>query len=128
MDITNFVKKAINSNEDWRHFDFYDVTKILSIEYIVNYEINEEKIATIQIENEIIGFLLIDYPLFFIEDKYCLQIRMLLQKYYYIEYIVVNSINQKKLSINEALYNEYFSFMDDTNNFSAQDFYFYNIT
>ncbi|WP_415492746.1 hypothetical protein, partial [Chryseobacterium flavum] len=65
MDITNLVKNATNLNVNWKYGDFYEIIEILSTKYIVNYEINEEKVAMIQLENEIIGFLFRNYPLFF---------------------------------------------------------------
>jgi hypothetical protein len=128
MDITNFVEKAVNLNVNWKHFDFYDITEMLSKNYIVNYEVNEEKIATIQIENELVGFLCMDYPLFFIEDKKLSEIKILLQEYLYIQYIPVDSINNQYLSVDKALYDKYFDYMDNINSFSANDFYFNNIT
>ncbi|BAP32520.1 uncharacterized protein CHSO_3483 [Chryseobacterium sp. StRB126] len=128
MDITNLVKKAINLNVNWKHGDFYEMIEILSIRYIVNYEINEEKIAMIQVENEIIGFIFLNYPLFFIENKYLLQLKKELEKYDYIQFINVDSIYHKYLSIDENLYNTYFDYMDNIDIFSAQDFYFYNVT
>ncbi|MET3532589.1 hypothetical protein DRF59_18955 [Chryseobacterium flavum] len=128
MDITNLVKNATNLNVNWKYGDFYEIIEILSTKYIVNYEINEEKVAMIQLENEIIGFLFRNYPLFFIENRYFLQLKKLLEKNDYIQFINVASIYQEDLSIDNVLYNTYFDHMDNTNKFSAQDLYFYNVT
>lgn len=128
MDITNFVRKATNLNINWKYGDFHDVIEILSTKYIVDYEINEEKIAVIHIKDEIIGFLSLNYPLFFIVNNHLSQLKSLLEKYNYIQFINVDSIAKKYLSIDNTLYNTYFDYIDNTNSFSAQDFYFNNVT
>jgi hypothetical protein len=72
--------------------------------------------------------LYVNHPLFFIENTYSTQVKTILDKYDYIQYINVDVINHEYLSVDKILYDKYFDYMDNTNNFSAQDFYFNNIT
>lgn len=61
MDITDFIGKAIKVDANWRHFDFYAAIDILSKTYHVDHEINEEKIAVIQNEDNTLGYLYLKY-------------------------------------------------------------------
>lgn len=127
MDITNFIKRAINLDVNWRHLDFLNVIDILSKNYFINYEVNEEKIAVIQKNDDIVGYLYLKYPLFFIESEYFSPINLILNEYNYIQYIKVDSINHEYLYVDKILYDKYFDYMENVNNFSAQDFYFFNV-
>ena len=128
MDITDFIEKAIKVDANWRYFDFYAAIDILSKTYLVDHEINEEKIAIIQNEDNTLGYLYLKYPFFFIKSEHHSLINSLLSEYSYIQYIKVDSIYHEYLSMDKLLYDKYFDHMENINNFSAQDFYFCNIT
>lgn len=128
MDITTYIEKAVNLKVNWKYCDFYDIIAELTKLFNINYEFEVEKIAVVEIENKIIGYIYTNYPIFFIEDEFILQIKTILSKYDYIQYINVDSFNHEYLSVDKTLYNKYFDYMDNLNNFSVRDFYFYNIT
>jgi hypothetical protein len=128
MDITTFIKKAVNLEINWKYCDFYDIIGELTKFFNINYESEVEKIAVVEIENKIVGYIYANYPIFFIEDKFLFQIKTILHKYDYIQYINVDSFEHEYLSMDKELYDKYFNYMDDLNSFSVLDFYFYNIT
>ncbi|GAA4160693.1 hypothetical protein GCM10022217_25120 [Chryseobacterium ginsenosidimutans] len=128
MNITTFIKKAVNLEVNWKYCDFYDIIGELTKFFNINYESEVEKIAVVEIENKIVGYIYANYPIFFIEDKFLFQIKTILHKYDYIQYINVDSFEHEYLSMDKELYDKYFNCMDDLNNFSVLDFYFYNIT
>ncbi|MCQ9641629.1 hypothetical protein MP478_19790 [Chryseobacterium sp. WG14] len=128
MNITTFIEKAINLKVNWKHYDFFDAIDELTKFFNVSYEADVEKIAVIEIKDNVVGYLYVNHPLFFIENIYSTQVKTILDKYDYIQYINVDSINHEYLSVDKVLYDKYFDYMDNTNNFSAQDFYFNNIT
>ncbi|MCS3532030.1 hypothetical protein [Chryseobacterium sp. JUb7] len=127
MNITSIIESVISLNINWKHSDFHNIIDILSNNYYINIEIDEEKIATIVIKNSIIGYLCLDYPLFFIENKYFSEVKFLLDQFSYLQYINVNSLLEKSLSVDAETYNKYFNFMGNLKDFSAEDFYFYNV-
>jgi capsular polysaccharide biosynthesis protein len=127
MNITSIIEKATTLDINWKHFDFQNIVDVLSKNYCVNIEIVEERIAIIAIKNVIIGYLCLNYPLFFIEDKYYSEIKLLLNQFNYLQYINVNNLFEESLSVDAETYNKYFNFMENLENFSAEDFYFYNI-
>jgi hypothetical protein len=112
---------------NWRHFDFYDVINILSKFYVIHYKTNEEKIALIESENNIIGYLCLNYPIFFIKYKNFQEIQLKISKYNYLQCIVIDSIVERSLKVDRLTYGKYFNYMDDIDNFSAEEFYFYNV-
>ncbi|MCJ7934888.1 MAG: hypothetical protein MUW56_15020 [Chryseobacterium sp.] len=128
MDITYFIKKAVNLDVNWKYDHFHSIVSELSKFFNVNYEPEVEKIAIVEIENNIVGYIYADYPIFFIEDTYLSKIKAILHKDEYIQYVTVDFFNHEYLSVDKALYEKYFNYMDDLNNFSVLDFYFYNIT
>ncbi|MGI9651095.1 hypothetical protein [Chryseobacterium sp. RLHN22] len=128
MNITNFIEKAINLDVNWRHYDFFDIIDELKILFKVSYEPSVEKIAMIELSNNIVGYINSNYPFVFIEDKFLTELKNILYKYDYIQYISIDSVNHKYLSIDRTLYDKYFNYLENTDRFSAEDFYFYNIT
>jgi len=127
MNITSIIEKAITIGINWKHFHFHNIVDILSNNYCVNIEIDQEKIAIVAIENIIIGYLYLNHPLFFIENKYYSEIKSLLNQFNYLQYINVNNLFEESLSVDAETYNRYFNFMENLDNFSAEDFYFSNI-
>lgn len=128
MDITTFIIKAVNLKVNWKFCDFQDVIGELTKLFNINYESEVEKIAVVEIENKIIVYICANYPIIFIEEKFLFRIKIILNKYDYIQYISVDSFNHEYLSVDKTLYDKYFDYMDNLSNFSVQDFYFNNIT
>lgn len=127
MNITNLIEKAINLDVNWRYYDFFDIIDELKKIFKVNYELGVEKIAMIELSNNIVGYINSNYPFIFIEDKFLPEIKKILYKYNYIQYINIDSVNHKYLAIDRTLYDKYFNYLENTDRFSAEDFYFYNI-
>ncbi|MFN1217998.1 hypothetical protein ACKW6Q_13595 [Chryseobacterium kwangjuense] len=127
MDITESIQKAVTSNINWKHNDFEPVVNALSIEYQVDIEIYAEKSATLNSEKKVIGYIYLNYPIIFLESKYSSQIRSILNSFSDIQYIIVNTLYDQCLSIDEDIYITYFDYMGNPEAFSAEDFYFYNV-
>ncbi len=85
-----------------------------------------ERIAILNLGNNI-GYICLNYPLIFIENQYALQVKNILHTFHDIEYIIVDTLSDPKLSVDPDIYNTYFDFMENLNAFSAEDFYFYNV-
>lgn len=127
MNITSTIKSAIGLNINWKHSEFHKIVDILSGGYCVQIESDEEKLASISVKSTIIGYLCLDYPIFFLENIYYPEIRFYLSEFKSVHYINVKSLSERSLSVDAEIYNRYFHFMEDSDNFSAEDFYFYNI-
>lgn len=127
MDITQSIQKAINSNTNWKHSDFGSAVDALSLNYHVDIEINAEKIGVLSSEEKIIAYVHLNYPIILLENNYSQQIKSILSSYK-IQYIMVNTLDDQCLSVDPDIYNTYFDYMRHLDNFSADDFYFYNVT
>ncbi len=127
MDITPIIRKAIDSNNNWKHSAFTSVIELLSSHYDIDIEIDTEKIAVLSLKNKTIGYICLNYPLIFIESKYVLQVKNFLYTFNNVEYIIVDTIFNQYLLINSYIYNSYFEYMENLTAFSAEDFYFYNV-
>ncbi len=127
MDITPIIRKAIDSNNNWKHSAFISVIELLSSHYEIDIEIDTEKIAVLSLKNKTIGYICLNYPLIFIESKYVLQVKNFLYTFNNVEYIIVDTIFNQYLLINSYIYNYYFEYMENLTAFSAEDFYFYNV-
>lgn len=129
MDITEILQVAVHSDNYWKHSDFSSVTETLSCHYYnIDIEMETEKIAILNLGNKTIGYIFLNHPLIFIENQYSLQVKNVLHSFHYIEYIIVDTLSNPYLSVDSNIYNTYFNFMENLNTFSAEDFYFYNIT
>lgn len=128
MNITKLLEIAINLDVNWRHHDFFDIIDELKILFKVSYEPSVEKIAMIELSNNVIGYVNSNYPFIFIEDKFLKELKNILFEYDYIQYINIDSVNHKYLSIDRTLYDKHFNYLENTDIFSAEDFYFYNVT
>ncbi|AZA98116.1 hypothetical protein EG359_00155 [Chryseobacterium joostei] len=128
MNITETLRKVVHSNNYWKHSDFLSVMETLSSHYDIDIEIDSEKIAVIVLENKTIGYTCLNYPMIFIENKYASQVRNVLHTFNDVEYIIVDMISHQYLSVDSDIYNSYFDYMENLNAFSAEDFYFYNVT
>ncbi|GEJ43393.1 hypothetical protein CRS_00010 [Chryseobacterium sp. ON_d1] len=127
MDITPIIRKAIDSNNNWKHSAFTSVIELLSSHYDIDIEIDTEKIAVLSLKNKTIGYICLNYPLIFIESEYVLQVKNFLYTFNNVEYIIVDTIFNQYLLINSYIYNSYFEYMENLTTFSAEDFYFYNV-
>ncbi|MDQ0065355.1 hypothetical protein [Chryseobacterium lathyri] len=127
MDITKSIRKAVNSNTYWKHGIFQSVVNALSIDYQVDIEIYAEKFATLISDKQVIGYIYLNYPIIFLESKYSSQIHSILNNFSDIQYIIVNTLYDQCLSIDEDIYATYFDYMGNPEAFSAEDFYFYNV-
>lgn len=127
MDITPIIRKAIDSNNNWKHSAFTSVIELLSSHYDIDIEIDTEKIAVLSLKNKTIGYICLNYPLIFIESEYVLQVKNFLYTFNNVEYIIVDTIFNQYLLINSYIYNSYFEYMENLTAFSAEDFYFYNV-
>lgn len=127
MNITSLIEKAAALDINWKHFDFHNVKDTLAHKYVINIEFEEEKIAVLSLKNTIVGYLCLDYPIFFIENEYYADIHSILNQFDYIQYINVENISKQSLSVNPEIYNKYFYYFENMDRFSAEYFYSYNI-
>ncbi|WP_129056041.1 MULTISPECIES: hypothetical protein [unclassified Chryseobacterium] len=128
MDITEILQIAVHSNNYWKHSDFSSVMETLKLYYNSDIETDTEKLTTLLLGDKIIGYICLNYPLVFIESQYALHVKNILQTFHDIEYIIVDTLSNPYLSVDPDIYNAYFDFMENLNAFSAEEFYFYNIT
>ncbi|GEN65728.1 hypothetical protein [Chryseobacterium rhizosphaerae] len=128
MDITAILQKAIYANMNWKHSIFFSVIETLSHHYITDIEIDSEKIYVLSTENKIIGYICLNYPLIFIENNYASQVDNILSAFDSIQYIRVKTLHDQYLSIDPDIYNTCFDYMENLTSFSAEDFYFCNVT
>ncbi|MDR6372938.1 hypothetical protein J2795_004126 [Chryseobacterium bernardetii] len=127
MDITETLQAAVYSNNYWKHSDFSSVMEALIPHYNIDIEMDTEKITILRLENKIIAYICLHYPLIFIESQHALQVKNILHTFHDIEYIIVDTLSNPYLSVNPDIYNVYFDLMENLNAFSAEDFYFYNV-
>ncbi|MDQ0780992.1 hypothetical protein QF044_000846 [Chryseobacterium sp. W4I1] len=81
MDITQNIQEAINSNTNWKHSDFESVVNDLSLNYHVDIEINAEKFGVLSSEEKIIGYICLNYPIIFLENKFLPEINFILNNF-----------------------------------------------
>ncbi|MFC3161494.1 hypothetical protein SAMN05443633_101589 [Chryseobacterium arachidis] len=127
MDITSIIKNAVASDINWKHQDFHYIVDILSKRYFITIDLEEEKVAILALKNTVTGYLCLEYPLFFIENKFYSEVRLILNQFKYLKYIKVDSLSEQSLTVNPETYNKYFNYFENMDSFSAEDFYFYNI-
>jgi hypothetical protein len=127
VDITEILQAAVHSNNYWKHSYFSSVIETLSYHYSTYIEMETERIAILNLGNKTMGYICLNYPLIFIENQYALQVKNILHTFHDIEYIIVDTLSDPKLSVDPDIYNAYFDFMENLNAFSAEDFYFYNV-
>jgi hypothetical protein len=128
-DITWDLKEAISKDVLWSISQFFIVIEELQkSKYEVSFWKEEENWASLNLNNEAIGFLWRTYPVMLIVNTYASDIRILLQEFNSIIYIEVSGLTNKELKLNYNSLKDRLEFGINYDSFSAEDLWFGNVS
>ncbi len=126
MDITQEILKALNEETLWSVSEFYEVKTIISNHvFTVSFWEGDEKWASIGFNNQLIGYIWSSYPLIIIKKPFINNIKRLLSKFTYINFINAESFSDEIYLANSSILQKTLIGFDISSFFSLEDFIFY---
>lgn len=132
MNITETIKKAISTEILWSNSEFYGFIECLekgNLKIDFSKE-DDEMWAQVTFKNAIIAYVWKKSPLVFIRTDHFKSMGILVEKEFsYIQIIVIDDLNANILSLDpDKSLTDRIRFVFDSKLFSANDFWFYNLT
>lgn len=125
-DITRTIKECAVKDVLWSVNDFpYALQLLVKDGLTISYWENEECWATVSLDNQIIGYVWKKYPLIMTPVNFQQRISKILTELNYINYIAVNSLVEKELTLEYDEVNDIVDFFEEYKAFSSNDFWFY---